>query len=114
MAVNTEHSMKSARHGSASRPGSTRGDQAGVDSGMSPPEGPATRSSGGSLTKVTVNLLPRTVAALEEASEAAGQSKTDTINRAVQLYNWIQRRLDAGESLQIVSQDGQTREIHIF
>ncbi|MEV4123364.1 hypothetical protein [Micromonospora sp. NPDC049645] len=81
---------------------------------QAPPGPPTTRGNGGSLTKVTVNLLPRTMAALEEVSESTGDNKTETINRAVQLYAWVQRMIDAGESLRVVSPDGQTREIHMF
>lgn len=89
-------------------------DQSRPEGSLAPPAPPTARGHGGSLTKVTVNLLPRTVAALEQASESTGDSKTDTINRAVQLYAWVQRMLDAGESLRVVSPDGETREIHLF
>jgi hypothetical protein len=38
------------------------------------------------LTKVTVNCTPRAIAALGRVTEATGDSKTDSINRAIQLY----------------------------
>ncbi len=37
-------------------------------------------------TKVTVKLNHRTMKALEKASKQGGLNKTDTINRAVQVY----------------------------
>lgn len=38
------------------------------------------------LTKLTVNLVPRAVVALNRAAEISGDNKTDTVNRALQLY----------------------------
>lgn len=38
------------------------------------------------LTKVSFNAMPRTVIALESAAERAGINRTDTLNRAVQVY----------------------------
>jgi hypothetical protein len=38
------------------------------------------------LTKVSFNALPRTVTAMDLAADAAGLSRTDTLNRAIQLY----------------------------
>jgi hypothetical protein len=38
------------------------------------------------LTKLTVNLLPQSMAALNSAAERLGDSRTDTVNRAVQVY----------------------------
>ena len=82
------------------------------DTEQSPPS--SSRGHGGSLTKVTVNLIPRAFAALEEVSKATGENKTESINRAIQLYAWIQRMLDEGESIRVVSPDGAVREVQIF
>ncbi len=38
------------------------------------------------LTRVTVNLTPRASQALDHATGLTGDSKTDTINRALQFY----------------------------
>jgi hypothetical protein len=78
-----------------------------------PPDSSGT-SSGGGLTRVTVNLTRQAVAALDELSEGTGYSKTDTINRALQvsaLVHEIMRR--SGGSLQIVNADGQVERVHI-
>lgn len=47
-----------------------------------------------SLARLTVHLVPRAVKALEDASQATGDSRTDTINRALQVYALI---LDAAK-----------------
>lgn len=38
------------------------------------------------LTKVSFNAIPKTMAALEVASDRASISRTDTLNRAVLIY----------------------------
>lgn len=38
------------------------------------------------LTKLTVHLVPRSVEALGAAAEATGDTRTDTVNRALQAY----------------------------
>ena len=43
------------------------------------------------LVKVTVNLVPAAYAALVEAAKAAGDTRTDTVNRALLLYEVISR-----------------------
>lgn len=43
------------------------------------------------LTKVTVNLVPRAVDALNAAAEQTGDSRTDTVNRALQMYALLVR-----------------------
>ena len=42
----------------------------------------------GGLERVTVNLTPRSSKALEQAAELTGDSKTDIVNRALQLYEF--------------------------
>jgi hypothetical protein len=48
------------------------------------------------LTKVSANFVPRSVAALEMASEVTGDNQTDVINRAVQLYAYISKMVENG------------------
>ena len=38
------------------------------------------------LTKLTVNLVPNAVKALNHAAELTGDTRTDTVNRALQVY----------------------------
>jgi hypothetical protein len=41
------------------------------------------------LERVTVNLIPRASDSLREGMELTGHSKTDYINRAIQVYEYI-------------------------
>jgi len=41
------------------------------------------------LERVTVNLIPRASDALNEGMELTGHNKTDFINRAIQLYEYV-------------------------
>lgn len=75
-----------------------------------PPTAPAAhhRSGGPSLTKLTVNITPRAVAALEDAVETNRESKTDAVNRALQAYAFLTRMMDSGWEL--VLKDAAGRE----
>ncbi len=79
-----------------------------------PPTPPASRGVGSALTKVTVNLVPRAMKALEDVSASTGDTKTESINRALQIYAWLQSRIDAGEQVVVVDSLGKPREIQIF
>ncbi|MFF5115017.1 hypothetical protein [Streptosporangium sp. NPDC000509] len=59
------------------------------------------------LERVTVNLTPRSSRALEEAVEITGDTKTDTINRALQVYSYLERVLQNGGNI-YVQEAGQT------
>ncbi|WP_254126283.1 hypothetical protein [Amycolatopsis sp. CA-230715] len=65
-------------------------ERAGADSGTvkQPPENKG--GGGGGLERVTVNLAPRASRALEKATGLTGDSKTDTINRALQVYAYLE------------------------
>lgn len=41
------------------------------------------------LERITVNLIPRASAALALAAELSGDTRTDTINRALQVYAYL-------------------------
>lgn len=71
---------------------------------------------GRTLIKVTVNLTPRTVDAMEIACARTGDSKTDTINRALQVYQLVLDLLRAGDgrSLVIRHPDGETERVYIL
>ena len=80
-----------------------------LDTGASAP------AVGGSLTRVTVNLTPRSVAALERTTRLTGDSKTDTINRALQIYALVYEMAERDNgSLRIVHEDGETERIHLM
>ena len=48
------------------------------------------------LTQLTVNCLPKAIAALEEVVAVTGGSKTDEVNRALQLYAILATIHDGG------------------
>jgi hypothetical protein len=82
-----------------------------------PDEGPTGSggSAGGSgLTRVTVNLNRQAVQALEAVSDATGYSKTDTINRALQVYAIVHQIMErSGGVLHVKHEDGELERIHI-
>jgi uncharacterized protein (DUF1778 family) len=45
------------------------------------------------LERVTVNLIPKASQALERAASLTGDSKTDVINRALQVYAFVEQIL---------------------
>jgi hypothetical protein len=66
-------------------------------------EGRRTQKEGRSpaLERVTVNLTPRSAQALELATQLTGDSKTDAINRAVQVYAFLERAIAEGGSIRV-------------
>ena len=65
--------------------------------------------------RVTVNLAPRAVTALEELVRSTGDSKTDSINQALQIYAYIRAHLDAGGTFYLRDQDSNELErLHIL
>ena len=87
---------------------------AGHDGGGRVPAEPPLGSGGGGLTRVTVNLNRQALSALESVSDATGYSKTDTINRALQVYAIVQELMEKnGGVLQVKHNDGELERIHI-
>jgi hypothetical protein len=69
-------------------------------------------SGGGSFERVTVNLTSQSSQALELATSLTGDSKTDTINRAVQLYAYLREVISKGGSIYArESDDADPREL---
>jgi hypothetical protein len=67
------------------------------------------------MERVTVNLTQRSAEALREAVELTGDSKTDVINRALQVYAFIQRKIQGEGALFISPGDGSPMErVHIL
>ncbi len=53
------------------------------------------------LERVTVNLIPRAAQALQRAVELTGDSKTDTINRALQAYVYLEEVTRSGGDIYV-------------
>ncbi|SHG44932.1 hypothetical protein SAMN05444320_10960 [Streptoalloteichus hindustanus] len=69
----------------------------------------------GSLERVTVNLTPRSSKALEQTVALTGDSKTDTINRALQVYAFLEELMQSGGSVHVrQSPDGELQLLRIF
>lgn len=98
-------------------PKTGRNQRAGRSKPSSKPEvrknDPSQRGGGGGLERVTVNLIPRASRALEQAGQLTGDSKTDTINRALQVYAYLEEVWSKGGSIH-VEIDGKRTELKFF
>ena len=71
--------------------------------------------SNGPLERVTVNLTARSSRALEVVTDLTGDTKTDTINRALQIYAFLEQICAGGGSIYArESADGELERIKIF
>jgi hypothetical protein len=71
--------------------------------------------SGGPHERVTVNLTGRASRALESATEVTGDTKTDTINRALQVYAYLEEVGARGGSIYVrESADSELERLKIF
>lgn len=66
------------------------------------------RDHGGSgpLERVTVNLIARASRALQRVSDLTGDSKTDSINRAIQVYAYLEEVGSRGGTIYIRESEG--------
>ncbi len=63
------------------------------------------------LTKFTINLVRRAVRALEIATETTGDNRTDTFNRAIQVYAHIVKAEKEGKAIYLVGPDGEKERL---
>jgi hypothetical protein len=92
-----------------------------TDSSTNPPTDPPTEippstttGSAGGLVRVTVNLTPKSADSLEAISGTTGLSKTDVINRALQVYKVVEELLDrGGGSILIKHPNGELERVYI-
>ena len=61
------------------------------------------------LERVTVNLNAKSVDALADAARRTGDTRTDTINKALQVYSYLQELLNRGGS--VLVRDGAGAKI---
>ena len=67
------------------------------------------------VTKLTVKLVPRSKDAMEVASVLTGDSRTDTVNRALQVYAYLMDQIiRRGRLLQLVDPDGTVHAVEEF
>lgn len=58
------------------------------------------------LTKLTVNMTPTAMDALNETADRLGDTRTETLNRAIQLYAHV-TALDVGVSVTYAVREGE-------
>ena len=71
---------------------------------------PSGRRAAGSSARVTVNLTARSTRALEEAVAATGDTQTDVINRALQVYAYLESAMAEGDRVYLENSERQERE----
>lgn len=70
---------------------------------------------GGSLERVTVNLTARASRALQKLSQLTGDSKTDSINRAIQVYAYLEEITSSGGAIYVRESDsGEMERLKLF
>lgn len=65
------------------------------------------------LTRITVNLIPGAASALEGTAAAESLSQTDTVNRALQVYEFLVKQRMLGKELLLRDEDGNLEKVHI-
>jgi len=67
------------------------------------------------LDRISVTLIPKASEDLEALSRATGLSKTDLVNRAVQLYAFVVGEQSRGQDLALRDQDtGETQRVRLL
>jgi len=56
--------------------------------------------------RITVSLIPKASSGLAALSERTGLNKTDLVNRAIALYEFIDSRMAAGAEILVRDGDG--------
>lgn len=65
-------------------------------------------------TRITVSLTVKSVAALEAITAVTGDTKTDTVNRAIQLYRLYLDESGRGAKLVLSQPDGTVETIRVL
>jgi hypothetical protein len=69
----------------------------------------------GTLERVTVNLTPGAYRALEQAVRITGDTRTDTINRALQVYAYLEEIVRGSGSIYVrPAPDSDPERLRIF
>lgn len=63
------------------------------------------------LHKVTVNLIPKAWDAANETATRTGLTRTDVINRALQVYAFFEQTAAEGGEVLVRSQDGRLNQV---
>lgn len=63
-------------------------------------------------TTITVNLIPKAMKALLQAARLTGDSRTDTINRALQAYAYMESEKSKGNKIKVQDKGGDLWTLH--
>lgn len=66
------------------------------------------------MERLTVNLTDRAADALRATALLTGDNKTDTVNRALSVYAYMEELRAAGGSLLVRDAAGEIRELVVF
>jgi hypothetical protein len=81
----------------------------------SPDKGPTTAPKRQpELTKVSANFVPRAMHALDLASEITGDSRTDVLNRAVQVYAYLAQMTKEGRLIFVEDPSTKAKDRVVF
>jgi hypothetical protein len=75
------------------------------------PGRPDQGGSGGPLERITVNLVNRASRALQRVSALTGDSRTDTINRAIQVYAYVVETDANGGAIYVRESEGSELQL---
>jgi hypothetical protein len=92
-------------------PAAIAGQEAGAGQSKAPSDGPdAGDGTGGSPEQVTVNVTGRACRALDLATELTDDTKTDTVNRALQVYAYLEQVTARGGTIYVRKAAGTRSE----
>lgn len=74
---------------------------------------PASRPQHPASERYSVTLVPPAVQAVTELTESTGLSKADVINRAVQIYAFLNAQMRDGAEVLLRGADGTPEKLHI-
>ena len=60
--------------------------------------------------RITINLTPKAVQALDTLTKSTGDTKTDTINRALQLYGFLDGVIREGGKVYVQESESESLE----
>lgn len=63
--------------------------------------------------RFTVTLIPKAAQAVTTLMSITGLSKTDSINRAVQIYAFLAQQMADGKEVLLRDENGNTERVHI-
>jgi hypothetical protein len=62
--------------------------------------------------RITTALITKSLEALQRSQDRTGLSKTDVVNRAITLYDYIEQQI--GEGKELLIRDPETKEVQLI